>query len=44
MDLTHTLSPKFPIIPSPGLTFPIKITAIGCVRRFGHSYPALAAG
>src|SRR5258706_10703073 len=35
MDLTHTLSPKFPIIPIPGLTFPIKITAIPTLEKFG---------
>ena len=35
MDLTHTLSPKFPIIPIPGLTFPIKITAIATLEKFG---------
>ena len=37
MDLTHTLSPKFPVIPSPGLTFPIKITAIATLEKFGVS-------
>ena len=35
MDLTHTLSPKFPVIPIPGLTFPIKITAIATLEKFG---------
>jgi kynurenine formamidase len=35
LDLTHTLSPKFPIIPIPGLTFPIKITAIATLEKFG---------
>ena len=35
IDLTHTLSPKFPIIPIPGLTFPIKITAIATLEKFG---------
>src|SRR5258708_26651739 len=35
MDLTHTLSPKFPIIPIPGLTFPIKITALATLEKFG---------
>jgi len=35
VDLTHTLSPKFPVIPIPGLTFPIKITAIATVEKFG---------
>jgi kynurenine formamidase len=37
MDLTHTLSPKFPIIPIPGLTFPIEITAIATLEKFGVS-------
>jgi hypothetical protein len=37
MDLTHTLSPKFPVIPIPGLTFPIKITAIATLEKFGVS-------
>jgi len=35
MDLTHTLSPRFPIIPIPGPTFPIKITAIATLEKFG---------
>jgi len=35
MDLTHTLSPKFPVIAIPGLTFPIKITAIATLEKFG---------
>jgi kynurenine formamidase len=35
VDLTHTLSPKFPVIPIPGLTFPIKITAIATLEKFG---------
>jgi kynurenine formamidase len=35
MDLTHTLSPEFPVIPIPGLTFPIKITAIATLEKFG---------
>ena len=34
VDLTHTLSPRFPVIPS-GLTFPIKITAIATLEKFG---------
>ena len=37
MDLTDTLSPKFPIIPIPGLTFPIEITAIATLEKFGVS-------
>src|SRR5205807_2340157 len=35
VDLTHTLSPKFPVIPIPGLTFPIKITAIATLEKLG---------
>src|SRR5258708_1124513 len=37
MDLTHTLSPKFPVIPIPGLTFRMKITAIATLEKFGVS-------
>jgi kynurenine formamidase len=37
MDLTHTLSPKFPIILIPGLTFPIEITSIATLEKFGVS-------
>src|SRR3954465_8606928 len=35
MDLTHTLSPRFPVIPIPGLMLPIKITAIATLEKFG---------
>jgi kynurenine formamidase len=35
MDLTHTLSPEFPVFPVPGLTFPIKITAIARLEIVG---------
>src|SRR5262249_55560973 len=35
VDLTHTLSPKFPVFPVPGLTFPMKITPIATVEQKG---------
>jgi kynurenine formamidase len=35
LDLTHTLSPKFPVIPIPGLTFPMKMSAIATLEKNG---------
>src|SRR5262249_40560328 len=35
VDLTHTLSPKFPYIPIRDLTFPIRITEIGNFAQHG---------
>lgn len=34
-DLTHVLSPAFPVIPIPGVTFPIRITPIATIRERG---------
>jgi kynurenine formamidase len=34
-DLTHPLSPTFPIIPIPGLTFPFRITEIASIAKNG---------
>jgi kynurenine formamidase len=34
-DLTHSLSPSFPIIPIPGLTFPFRITEIASLAKNG---------
>jgi kynurenine formamidase len=35
VDLTHTLSPKFPIYPAPGITFPMKMAAVAVVEKNG---------
>lgn len=34
-DLTHVLSPSFPVIPIPGVTFPIRITPIATIPGNG---------
>jgi kynurenine formamidase len=34
-DLTHPLSPSFPIIPIPGLTFPFRISEVASVAKNG---------
>ena len=34
-DLTHVLSPEFPYIPIPGLTFPFKLTAVATLEKHG---------
>src|SRR5262245_48595003 len=35
VDLTHTLSGRFPVIPIPGLTFPFKQTVIATLEQNG---------
>ncbi len=35
VDLTHTLTPEFPFIPVPGITFPFSKTAIATIENMG---------
>jgi kynurenine formamidase len=35
VDLTHTLTPEFPYIPVPGITFPFSKTAIATIEKHG---------
>jgi kynurenine formamidase len=35
VDLTHTLTPEFPYIPVPGITFPFKATPIATIEKMG---------
>jgi len=35
IDLTHTLTPDFPYIPVPGITFPFKATSIASIDKMG---------
>ncbi len=35
IDLTHTLTPEFPYIPVPGVTFPFKATPIASIDKMG---------
>jgi kynurenine formamidase len=35
VDLTHTLTPEFPYIPVPGITFPFRKTAIATIEKHG---------
>jgi kynurenine formamidase len=35
VDLTHTLTPEFPYIPVPGITFPFKKIAIATIEQHG---------
>ncbi|WP_223807296.1 cyclase family protein [Montanilutibacter psychrotolerans] len=35
VDLTHTLTPEFPYIPVPGITFPFKATPIATIPTMG---------
>jgi hypothetical protein len=35
VDLTHTLTPEFPYIPVPGITFPFSKTPIATIEKHG---------